>query len=481
MKTRIDRSTIAVLAVGAFAAACSDSPSAEPAKTPPAPPTEAIRPERSESDAVVRTGEHYLVVCHGTSAEVADASLESAEAAWRVVADLFPDTPPLARPAPLRIDVYRRFEDFRAACASRGYEPLAAERWNLAFPDTLTAYVHFCPECTDADLDRVGGVSWEYRRRVAHEAAHLAAYERMRFPSSRPDWLHEGIATYVEWTALVSLGCPTAFTAEPTIGGWMEECRRLRRAGRLPGAAAILLDRLDPLQRFERFAVWWAFFRFLRGPGDAPLARKIFDVAARTPGGESELLAAARREAGASRFDALSEEFGRYVDAFDPEWDKWSGDLAASGGRWVQWADRGCGMAWRSGIVGRTDYRIAGAFEILPDKPASMMMVMLGRSSDQRFVVVCFDAALGVGVFDGRMKRSVSDVEWGRLAEDRAHAPRLGEVTRFEVAVAGSTLSVTMGGSKVLAANLGSRDVTGSWGVGVAKDALGIWSDVSVR
>jgi hypothetical protein len=473
---RMARWAVAVVAASTVWG-CFDSSTHPPAKAEP--PADDRRPA---ADDVVKKSEHYRVLCHGLDAAVADASLESAEAAWRVVADLFPEAPVAPHAGALDVHVYRRFEEFKAACAARGYEQLAAERLNLAFADTLTAYVWFRPECDDVAMARIG-VPWGHRRRVAHEAAHLAFFERFRAGASLPDWLKEGPAIHAENASIVAMGFPPDLARDPTSGGRIATCRRMRRLGVFPTASHVLLDRLGAMKRWDRMAVQWAFFRFLLDPVRLQRSRVVFDAARRmTPGqgGGDRLVAAARGAWGDDGFDALSDEFGAFVDTLSAEWDEWSGDLSVADARWIQTSDDGCAIAWREGDVGRPEYAIDGAFEIEPGRKGSMMMVLLGRT-DARFLVVCFDGGRGVDVYDGVRGKTTADVQWNWMGGEKSDAPAIGVATRFEVRATKDAVQVKLGERDVLSVPLKGRDVTGPWGVGVSADALGIWDGVALH
>jgi len=435
------------------------------------------------SDVVVKTSEHYRVTCHGLDAHVADASLEACEAAWHVVAGLVPDAPLLPHPNPLEVHVYRRFADYKAVVGARGYGALADEHVNLAFAGDLTAFVWFRPECPDEAMKRIG-VPWGHRRRVAHEAAHLAFFERVRAGGFLPEWLNEGVAGYAEHHSIASIGFAPEIARNPTTGGWSAACRRMRRGGSLPSASDLMLDRLGPRPRWERAAAEWAFFTFLMDPARRPRLAAVLD-AARPAATDAQarrerLFDVARRAFGPEAFDSLTDEFGAFVDGLAYEWDEWSGDLSVADARWIQTSDDGCAIAWREGGVGRADFAVDGSFEIQPGRQGTMAIVLLGLT-DAAFVVVCFDGGNGVSVYDGRRGKTTADAAWTWMGGTKSPAPEIGVATRFVVRVADDAVHVKLAEKDVLTVPLKGRDMKGPWGVGVSAGALAIWDGVALR
>jgi hypothetical protein len=320
---------------------------------------------------------------------------------------------------------------------------------------------------------------------VAHEAAHLAGFERIPASPWLPSWLVEGTAMCAEQPALAAMGFQGDAASEPATGRCMTACQRLRREGTMPTAADLVAGRSSPADKWDNLAVSWAFFQFLLKPEQKAAAAALFEAARRTksePAAASAFIEAAKRGLAKEKLSALSDAFAKFVDGLKPAWSARSGSFSVSGAKWVQWSDvgEGCGLAWRETPVGRAEYSVEGKFEILPGRPESMMIVVLGRS-DAGYLAVTFDAKDGVSAFDAKRGKSDADIAWTPIASGSRDGPKVGAQHAFACRVTSSVMTVTLDGAEALVVPVAGRDMTGPWGVGTAEGALGIWSDVALK
>ena len=137
-----------------------------------------------------------LLVATDATEELTDADLAQILARMRrvraLVRRLFGDAVrPIQGPHPPALLIFRQRAEYRALC------PRLGEAWGDPMPPPVTSGLTF-QNISALPFDRRYGAD---RGLYTHETAHavLANDVRLGNVSQRYDWLHEGVATYVQW------------------------------------------------------------------------------------------------------------------------------------------------------------------------------------------------------------------------------------------------------------------------------------------
>lgn len=412
----------------------------------------------------VLEGAHFRLHCHFEHRPSAERALQIVEATVPVARALFGE---VAGGALLDVHLYRNTVDYEAAEARLTG---GAFRRNLAFAhfDTRSAHVALQPDLSDAAL-HVVGLTWQTQRLLAHEAAHLLRYATMRNHRSHPDWFADGSASWVETQVLQGLGLLEEIEASPH---YATKVIRAQRAGeRLPSVDALLLDDVDELEFYERYAVRWLAFRFLRERHAAEL-RQLIDAIHRAGGGGDvvrRVHTQARGVFGAAAFAELDAGFVTFVRMLQPQWEETLAALETNGVDWQQTAFDRNALAWRTEPAG-DDHRLAGALRILPGV-GEQMNVLLGRHAGGFLSVALRPGSVTVFEYDAGADA------WTRLQEASAAGLVLDQAVPFRVQIAGSTLRVDIAGQRVLELDV-PRRLDGAWGLGAQARAAGVWSSL---
>ncbi len=425
------------------------------------------------SESTVRAGKLAKVICHFESDQCADAALAVAESAVDRTLDVLGFKATDLK-QPVEINLYRNSAAYREVEARLTGGKFAK---NNAFSSHAerNAHVALVPDCDYAVLARLGP-SRIALRQVAHEAAHLTVFTLVRSFKDHPDWLAEGIATVVEEQALTANGLTAGVMKEPFSSTRMVRARRLRLADKLPDPATIFAGDADSLASGDRYSVCWLFFRYLRTSPHRRRTAALLKSARALGGGSTYAKRLAERAAriwGRKGLVSLGEDFAQHLAKLEPEWEEVYRSLEVEGGVWTQRAyDSRNAIAWRTKPVLSRRYTIEGSAEILHSgKP--QMNVLLGRS-DAGFVTVAFRRGFGVTVLGYDSKGNA----WSNLANARHEQVRAGGPFQFEVRIRDRKVEVRVDGKTVLSANIGNRDLTGPWGLGVQAGGAGVWKDV---
>jgi len=430
----------------------------------------------SPPDRTVRAGKLAKVICHFEGERCADAALGVAEAAVRTTLELLGFKAADLK-HPVEIHLYRTSAAYREAEARLTGGKFAT---NNAFSSHAerNAHVALVPDCDDAVLARLGP-SRIALRQVAHEAAHLTVFAVVRSFKDHPDWLAEGIATFVEEQALKANGLTAGVMKEPFSSTRMVRARKLRLAGKLPDPAAIFAGDADSLATGDRYSVYWLFFRYLLTSPHEKKTRQLLK-SARTLGGGStyakRLSERATRIWGRKGLTSLGEDFAQYLAHLEPEWEEVYRSLTVDDGILTQRAYASSNaIAWRTTPVRKRTCTIEGTAEIL-DTGSPQLNLLLGRS-DAGFVTVAFRRGFGVTVLGYDSKRSA----WSNLANAKHDKVRSGGPFAFEVRIKGAKVEIRIDGKTVLSADIGKRDLTGPWGLGVQAGGAGVWKNVRLK
>lgn len=192
---------------------------------------------------------HFHVACHHPCGGRAAAAADVAEAALGQVLVLLGGADSAER---MRIHLYPAadFEDVARARARGRF------RENLGFTVPSEGVAHVGVQ------DDTGTFALPDLRRIAHEAAHLSA-ARILGGGGLPEWLAEGLATWVEREVGLGRADFASRLHDPWLAVHAWRALRLRDRGALPSPADIV-GGTGHLGRAERYAVSSVFFHFLR-------------------------------------------------------------------------------------------------------------------------------------------------------------------------------------------------------------------------
>lgn len=422
------------------------------------------------------TGEHFRVICDFENETTAAQALETAEAVWPVATKLFA----IADEAPERP---REIRLFRTVAA---YEKVDAEltggrfRDHLAFChwDNKASYIVLQPAgCSDEALRELG-LPTMTRRLIAHEAAHLFRYSTMPNHRSHPEWLADGVASWIEERVMITGGWSSGAERDPHTSTMIGQAVGLLENSALPPVDRILRDDIDDVHWRKRYAVRWLLFRYLQETIDEKSFHSLMGEVRQFGGGSNyarQLRASVERALHQDDTGAIDGKFADYLRTLNPQWEEIYLSLETVGKEWAQIAfPANNAVAWRTEPVGRDEYAIEGRFKILPGGRRQLNL-LLGRNKDG-FVSVAFTAGSGVTVFDYHARGR--DNPWERLSSVKFDAVKLGGWTRFRVEVVDDELRIMLDGQLAVAQSLRGRSMRGPWGLGAQASAAGVWRDV---
>lgn len=223
------RSSLSALACACLTFGCAAGPA------PPSPFPEAA-------------GRHFEVTCRHPCGGAARQASSAAEAALEEVEFLLGAAP---TGGSLRIHLYPAASFPAVAREEAG----GRFQENLGFAVPLEGVAHIGIE---GDSTGLGPADL---RRVTHEASHLAAARITG--GTLPDWLSEGLATWVEREVSARHGGGASGLHDPWLALHAWRALRLSDQGALPAPEEIVLDSVA-LTPAEAYAVRSVFFRYLR-------------------------------------------------------------------------------------------------------------------------------------------------------------------------------------------------------------------------
>lgn len=423
-----------------------------------------------------QTGKHFRVVCDFENERIAGQALETAEAAWQIATELFavPDKVP-DRPSEIHL--------FRTVAA---YEKTEAEltggkfRRNLAFSHwgNRASYIVLQPNCSDETLQQVG-LPTMTRQLIAHEAAHLFRYCTMPNFQYHPDWLTDGVGTWIEEQVMTTGNWSPGVEGDPDTSTMMVWAIDLLERGELPSVDHILRDNLNEVSWRKRYAVRWLLFRYLRSTMDQRAFGAIMGKVRQLGGGPKyaqQLNAFIEATLGPDEMKTIDRKFADYLRQRKPQWEQVYRSLDTAGKEWFQiaFSDKNA-IAWRTEPVGSDEYVLKGKFKILPAEKRQLNL-LLGRNVDG-FVSIAFDPVFGVTVFEYHAK----DERWERRGGTTQNAPKLKRWVRFRIEIAGDQLRITLGRKLVVSVSLRGRSMRGPWGLGAQVGSAGVWCNVKLE
>lgn len=323
---------------------------------------------------------------------------------------------------------------------------------------------------------------------AGHEAAHQVAARCIPGAGGAVDWLCEGIAEYVGEQVVLETYPGTEAGAVPCFSQHMRVCQDLLDAGSLPTSTDIFTGHLGGLDDGSKYAIYWAFFRYLNDPSQRDRTQKLIAHIRQMPwrpDGAERIVDVVDSLWGTDGQMAITAGFQKYVAAFAPQWSYWGGRLEVSGTTWTQVGTmKARAIAVRCSRAGQTNYSIRGAVEILP-RGDMIADVRLGETT-AGCVDVGFEAGQGVGLWvdDGRVgDRGPPEVFESDLR------PVVGRRMEFAIEATSDRIRVYLEGSQVLEWNPRGRDMTGPWGVDCTNfsgsktrtNSAAIWYDVRLQ
>lgn len=416
-------------------------------------------------------GAHFHIICDFENDTIASEALKTAEAVWPVAAQLLAvdDSAPAE---PLKIYLYRTVGAYE-----RVAQELAGGRFrrNQAFShwDSHSAHIVLQPLCSDEALAQIGLPSVT-RRLIAHEATHLMRYATMPNFRSHPDWLADGVATYVEQKVMQAGGWSQAPAEDPFAATMVSDAARQLASGALT-AADILRDRLDAVDWRTRYALRWLLLDYLVQSSDSVPA--IMRTARRLGGGDdytSRLMTFVESTLGPETMAGIDERFKTYVNAINPQWHEVYRALDTRGSPWTQVAfpDTNA-ICWRTAPVGRDSYTLSGFFKVLPGA-GKQMNLLLGRNADG-FVSVALVPESGITVFNYHARED----RWERLGH-RDAAIKMNDWNAVEITVTPPGLKARVDDAE-LSVELNGRSMVGPWGLGTQAGTAGQWRHVTLK
>ena len=419
------------------------------------------------------SGRHFRVHCHFKNDAVAAEVLETAEAAWKTATKLFGAS---GQPVdePMSVHLYPDVEAYREAEGRLAGGEFRNEP-GFAHPDSHAIHVLVQPPLSKRLLKTVGLPAMT-RRRVAREVAHLARFTAIPNFGSHPGWLGDGAAIYVAARVMRSNKWSPSSASDPFMATHMSCAKKMLEDQRLPPMSSIFQDSLQSLKSFERDALRWSLFRFLRKRENAPKLDQVIAEAGRIEPGigyPQGLYVFAEQTFGRDGFERLNTDFREFVRGLKPKWEVKYHSLEVRRKQWIQIAfpDNNA-LAWRSEPTGSEKFTIQGELKILQAK-VEQMNVIFGRD-ENGFVSAVFTGKGGVGV----MLYNRRNKNWKTLASGKSALLKPGKKTRFQVTVKNDRVEVYVGKRLVTKVELTGHDFSGPWAVGVQAGAAGVWYGV---
>lgn len=421
-----------------------------------------------EAGSITREGEHFQLICHFENEAAADQAMEAVSAAWAPTVDLLGVRKSASAPL-LKVHLYRNAQDYETA-----EQELTHGRFkrNLAFAhfDTMSAHVALQPPLSDQALAEMGLPS-QTLRLLAHESVHLVRYQNLPNFRSHPDWLADGLASYVDEKVVRQLGMLGEAVADPDYSSSILRVQKLIKGSALPSVEQILKDQLTDLEFFERYDVRWLLFRFLMEGKQSKKMHEVLSRARSLGGGNSytdDLFEEFTKIFGKAKFKSLNKGFAKYVNSFHPQWEQVYRALYFKEGQWFQSSFKSNAIAWRRSDGGKK-YTISGELTIFPGR-RQQLNIFLGRS-DKGFFSVALSADKGVTLFEYLSATN----DWQSRGYMECKAIELGKPFAFKIAVAGKEVNVHINGEPLIRGKAKTLKLSGPWALSAQSGSSGIW------
>jgi len=429
-------------------------------------------------------GPRFEIVCEGSCPpRVSAMSAAAAEAAWHEsIALLGVPHPPLE--SPLRIHLYTDLEEWRRMEADLTGGRFARHR-SFAHGPTLSAHVALHPGLPDAVLARYGPTPRTLRL-VAHEAFHLVSVLAIPAAPILPDWLAEGVATWIEQRVAERMGWSRGLSDDPIPSTYLWTARRLLLENRLPTARRLLLEGGEVVG-VDDYALAMLLVTHLREHRPDDLDRILEVATTLDPLDPDAALFLERTIIGAlggPGFQGLDRSFRTFLAGRRPLWVEVVRSLETVGNSWVQVGSPTSGaLAWRTETAPSDPFLLEGVAEFPGPGVDDWMRVVLGEE-EGGWVELRMDGLRQVRVV--RFPPAIGDDLEGELLagpplDETAPAPplrRRGEVVPFRILVRAGGVEMDSRGESLLRIQEGTLDADGSWGIGTGPGVAVIWHNL---
>ncbi|MFT5479039.1 MAG: hypothetical protein ACI8Y8_004412 [Planctomycetota bacterium] len=188
----------------------------------------------------VAAGPHFRIECHFDHPACARQALDVAEAVWPIAVALYPDETGAQHAGPTRTPlVVHLFRDEAAYGMAENLLTGRLYRRSQAFAHrtSRTAHVAVKPAVGNHALEQLG-LPEQTLRLIAHEAAHLARFERMPNNALHPGWFLDGNAGFVDQEVMEAIGRSPGLERDPWTSQEIVSLQRMLETNRLPTASA---------------------------------------------------------------------------------------------------------------------------------------------------------------------------------------------------------------------------------------------------
>jgi hypothetical protein len=456
----------------------------------------------------VLRGEHVQVACHFDCGAVGREALATAEDAWARVAAylavdpgmaaarngdeavLLGEEPPRPLPGapadPPTIHIYGSL---------RGYELTEREvaggrfRFSAGFSDRVSrrAYLMVPDDLRPELLERTG-LPDQYRRIIAHEAAHLAAYV-LGEGAHWPLWLAEGLSGWVERMVVTSHHPGPVQEVNPWAGTRLWRVQHLLEQDSLPPVGEILAGTHGGLPVGDAYALWIELFHFLNESDWGEGFQETIRALARRPILEEEalyqVLQAVEARFGPVDVEGMDAAFRAHLRSLTPGWIevfRALDPLPDDPDRWIQYSlvDLAVGpMAWRADATGdRRGFLLTGTVEPLGSDPWEIRWVLDRTGDDPLMLSVDSRGEVTLREFAYETADAPSHLLRRRLRRD---LPSNRPVT-FSVGVRPGVVQLRLEEDLLeVELELSGMEPSGVWGLGLERGSAAVWGELAVR
>jgi hypothetical protein len=323
-------------------------------------------------------GVRFSIICHFACGEAAGMALSAAERAWQRTTTLFGVDARGMSPRPIHL--YGTEDHYEAVEGALTGGRLRLNRAMTYRGEEAHISVH--PYLTAEARDEFG-LTTNTLRVIAHEAAHIAS--RTLAPRTRalPDWLDEGISSWVEQSVLIDLGLSVNRAEEPVSGTRSYLLKDRLQRDQMPSLSTLLDGQDDMFTLAERYAFYQIFFQFVLESRYGDRMTETLRQLDRFRGSGGRLGRAIVKEVFDREMNELSglqAEFHEYLRTLEPGWVEAKRALSVSGENWLQVGFDAGAEAWRWNPVPELPYTLSGQVRILAGgaETASVMVALEG-------------------------------------------------------------------------------------------------------
>jgi len=435
---------------------------------------------------VLHRGSYLQVACHFECDHLGIDALHTAEEAWGWVASLLGVDPAPPEGTRATLHLYGSVADYAFVEARLGGGQFR-EMGGFSSRSQRTAHV-LVPSDLPRDYVELSGLPLHYRRSVAHEAAHLAAYD-LALGAVWPPWLAEGVAGWVErQTVLGSSERLAGQEANPWAATHLWRAQRLMASDELPSVSDLLTGAPLFLSLPNAYAVWTEAFDFLISGPFASQMEELVREAAASPIPEERSWPVvgemASRVFGEEGLAAADEAFRAHLGTRQPGWIELYRSLedAPEGrGAWLQHAvtdlARGA-FAWRAGEVGpRQGFRVLASVRPLVRGPWEIRFILARAAGSPLLVSVGSDGRVVLAEFDPERPEAMAELDSRALVTP----PGASGTFRISVLSIRGGLGVQLEGeAEDVLFPMPGFNPDGLWGVGVAPGTTVLWEELGL-